>query len=84
MAMPVILQQLARNNPMMQRVKQAVDMVKNAQNPTAMMNQMMTNNPNMKQVMDIINQCGGDPEKAFRTVAEKNGFNPQDFIDMFK
>lgn len=84
MALPVILQQLARTNPMMQRVKQAVDMVKNSQNPSALLNQMMSNNPNMKQVMDLINQHGGDPEKAFRTVAEQNGFNPDDFINMFK
>ena len=84
MAIPVILQQLARQNPMMQRVKQAVDMVKNSQNPTAMMQQMVNNNPNMKQVMDVINQHGGNPEKAFRTIAEQNGFNPDDFINMFK
>ena len=69
---------------MMQKVKQMVDMVKASNNPSAMINQMMMNNPNMKQVMDIVKQYNGDAETAFRTVAEKNGYNPQDIIDMFK
>ena len=59
-------------------------MVKNSQNPTAMIQQMMNNNPNMKQVMDVINQHGGNIEKAVRTVAEQNGLNPEDVINMFK
>ena len=84
MAIPNVLLQLARNNPMMQQIKQMMSMVNGSMNPAAMMNQMMQNNPQMKQVMDVINQYGGDPEKAFRTVAEKNGFNPQDILDMFR
>ena len=59
-------------------------MVKNSQNPTAMIQQMMNNNPNLKQVMDVINQHGGNIEKAVRTVAEQNGLNPEDVINMFK
>lgn len=60
-----------------------INTIKTAQNPQAVMNQLMMNNPQMKQVMDLVNQYGGDPEKAFRTVAEKNGLNPQDIMNMF-
>lgn len=67
----------------MQQIKQMINTIKTAQNPQAVMNQLMMNNPQMKQVMDLINQYGGDPEKAFRTVAEKNGLNPQDIMNMF-
>ena len=84
MAMPGILLQLAKNNPMIARVKQMIGMMNGSQNPSAMLNQMMANNPQMKQVMDIINQHGGDPEKAFRTVAEQNGFRPEDIMEMLK
>ena len=81
MAIPGILQQLAKTNPMMQRVKQMMNMG----NPSAMLNQLMQNNPQVKQVMDMINtQYGGDAEKAFRTVAEKNGINPEDILNMMK
>ena len=68
----------------MQQIKQMIDTVKMAQNPQAAMNQMIMNNPQMKQVMDIVNQYGGDSDKAFRSVAEQYGINPQDILDMFK
>lgn len=84
MAMPVILQQIAKSNPMMQKVKQMMGMVGNAQNPQAVLNQMITNNPNLKQVMDYIQQSGGDPQKAFYSLAEQKGINPQDILDMLK
>ena len=84
MAMPGILQQLAKTSPMMGRIKQMMNMVRMSQNPTAMINQMMANNPQMKQVMDIVNQYGGDPDKAFRTLAEQNGIDPQEIMNIFK
>lgn len=59
-------------------------MLKSAQNPQLMLNQMITNNPQMKQIMDIINQSGGDPKSAFYSMAEKTGVNPQDVLDMLK
>ena len=59
-------------------------MVNASQNPQAMLNQLMSNNPQMKQVMDVINQNGGDPQKAFYAMADKLGVNPQDVFDMMK
>ena len=55
-----------------------------AQNPQMMINQLMNNNPQMKPVMDAINQAGGDPKKAFYDLAEQKGINPQDILDMLK
>lgn len=84
MGIPSVLLQLAKNNPKMLQIKQMMNMVNGAQNPQMMLNQLLMNHPQMKQVMDIINQHGGDPETAFRTVAEKNGINPEDIINMMK
>ena len=84
MAMPGILQQLARSNPMMGQIKQMMSAIKMAQNPTAMLNQMVMNNPNLKQVMDIVNQYGGDANKAFTAYAEQNGINPNEIMGMLK
>lgn len=84
MALPGILQQLAKNNPMMSSVRQMMGMINNAQNPSAMLNQMMQNNPQMKQVYDIIQQAGGDPKAAFYNLAQQKGINPQDILDMMK
>ena len=86
MAIPQILQQLGKSNlmGMAQPVRQMMNMVRSAQNPQLMLNQLATNNPKLKQVMDIVNQSGGDPQKAFYDTAEKMGVNPQDILNMLK
>ena len=61
-----------------------INTIQAAQNPQAMLNQMAQNNPQMKQVMDVINQHGGDIGKAVRTVAEQNGLKPEDVMEFFK
>ena len=79
-----ILQQLAMSSPAMGQIKQMIGMVRAAQNPQAMINQMMMNNPNMKRVMQIVNQYGGDANRAFQEMAQQNGINPQEIMDMMK
>lgn len=84
MAMPGILQQIAKSSPMMAKVKQLMGMVNGSQNPQAMLNQMMMQNPQLKQIMDYVQQSGGDPKTAFYSMADKMGVNPQDILDMLK
>ena len=84
MAIPNILMQLARNNPMLGQIKQMMGMVRTSQNPQAMLNQMITSNPKLKQVMDIVNQYGGDPDKALEEVSRQYGVTPQDIYDLLK
>jgi len=59
-------------------------MLKAAQNPVAMLNQMTINNPNLKTVMDIVNQYGGDPNKALEEVSKQYGVTSQDIYDLLK
>lgn len=84
MAIPSILLQLARNNPKMMQLKQMMNAVKMAQNPTAMLNQMAMNNPQLKQVMDIVGQYGGDVNKALTDIAGQNGIDPNELINLLK
>lgn len=84
MGIPAIMQQLLQSSPAMTNIKNMVSMIRGAQNPQAMLNQMMTNNPNAKQVMDLINQAGGDPRKAFYQLAEQKEVNPDDIMNMLK
>ena len=49
-----------------------------------LLNQIMQTNPALGQVMDIVKQYGGDANKAFYAVAEQNGINPQDILNMLK
>lgn len=55
--------------------------IKSTSNPQMLLNQMMSNNPQVKQ---IINQYGGDPKTAFYKYAEANNVNPDDILNMLK
>lgn len=59
-------------------------MVKTANNPQAMVNQIMQNNPNFKKVQEIGKQYNGDYEKAFRETAKQMGIDPDEFINNLK
>ena len=66
---------------MMLQARQMVQAIKSCGNPQSMINQMMSQNP---QVNQIINQYGGDPKTAFYKYAEANGVNPDDILQMMK
>lgn len=76
--------QLAKSNPMMEQIKQMRTMLQTAQNPTAMLNQMVMSNPQLKQVMDIVQQHGGDSMKAFYAVAKQKCIDPNEILNMLK
>ena len=82
MAIPNVLLQLARNNPKIQQIKQMMKTVQMAQNPQLALNQMISQNPQLKQVMDMVNQNGGDVNNLIRTVAEQNGISTQDIMEL--
>lgn len=56
--------------------------LRSAQNPLAMLNQMAQGNPMYKQALDIVNQYGGDYNRAFRDLAAKNGYDPNEIMRM--
>ena len=77
-----IIQALNKTN--MSRIgqaKQMAQMFKSTSNPNALVNQMVNNNPQVKQ---IINQYGGDPKTAFYKYAEASGVDPNEVLDMLK
>ena len=86
MGIPAILQQLGKSNmaQLAQPVRQMMSMVRTAQNPQAALNQLIMSNPQMKQVMDIVQKHGGDPMAAFRKEAEAAGINPDEIMGMLK
>lgn len=65
----------------MGQIRQMVQMIRTSNNPQAMLNDMLSKNP---QVNQIINQYGGDPRTAFYKFAEANGINPDEILGMFK
>ena len=77
-----IMRQIYAANPRMNQIKQAMNVVRAAKNPQAALMNMMGNNPQMRQVQNIIQQHGGDPMQAFRAMAEQNGLDPDEILSM--
>ena len=84
MAIPAILQQLGKSQPAMGQIKQMMQMVRSAGNPQAMLQQLAMNNPQVRQVMEIVQKHGGDPMTAFREEAEARGVDPEEILRMLK
>ena len=62
------------------RVTQTIQMIKAISNPQTMIQQL----PQFKQVMDYVNENGGDPQRAFYKMADQMGINPDDIINQLK
>ena len=53
-------------------------------NPQALLSQLSQNNPNMQRVNQLIQQNGGDARKAFYSLANQMGVNPDEILSMLK
>ena len=74
-----MMQRLNQNN-----IMNMFNMLKNANNPQAMIKQLMMNNPNVKSAVDYINANGGNAQDAFYKLANEKGVNPEDILSQFK
>ena len=83
MAIPTILQQLGQGmNPGVQnnlgQIRNMVNLIKNAGNPQALLNNMIAQNPQMKQAIQYVNDNGGNPKAAFEKLAKEKGIDPDE------
>ena len=61
----------------LQQLKDIMNNIKMAQNPQLALNQLLSSSPELKQAFTIINQYGGDPQKAFYAYAQQMGIDPE-------
>ena len=47
-------------------------------------NQMAASNPQMQQVMQFVNQNGGDAKQAFYNLAQQRGIDPNEVLNQLK
>ena len=47
-----------------------------ARNPQAAFENMLRTNPQIQQAVEYINQCGGDPQRAFQNLLKQQGLDP--------
>lgn len=76
-----ILQMLNQQSRQLNPANNIISMIKNSQNPQALISNMMAQNP---QVANIINAYGGDPKAAFYGLAQQKGVNPDDILNMLR
>ena len=62
-------------------VKQAMSMAQAASNPNMMVQRLLSQNP---QVQQLIQQAGGDPKKAFYTLAQQMGVDPEQILSQLR
>lgn len=64
------------------QLRETLEKIKMVQNPSAMIQGMLNNNPKSKELMEFLKPYNGDYEKAFRDLATKQGM-PQEQMDKF-
>lgn len=81
-----MLQALAKNQQPnnLSQIKNMMNMIRNSNNPQAMLNNMLSQNPQMQQVMNYINQNGGNAQQAFYKMAQEKGINPNEILNLLK
>ena len=55
-------------------------MAKASRNPMAAIQQMSQGNPQLQQVLQVVQQNGGDAKTAFYNMAKQKGVNPDDVL----
>ena len=58
------------------QIRNMVNLIKNAGNPQALLNNMIAQNPQMKQAIQYVNDNGGNPKAAFEKLAKEKGIDP--------
>ena len=78
-----LFQQLNQNRSLSlpSNIRQMIKMVKSAQNPQAMVQQMINENPQLKSAIQMSN---GDAEQAFKSMCRQMNVNPDEIMNMLK
>lgn len=75
------------NQPLLnnlQQIKEMMSLVQGASNPTIMMQNMISQNPKLKEIMNFVNQNGGDAKAAFYALAKQKGVDPEQVLSMLR
>ena len=70
--------------PNLAPIKQMMQMVRGSQNPQAMLQTLAQSNPQLRQVLDVVQQAGNDPQRAFYAMCEQKGIDPNTILNALK
>ena len=86
MSLPPILRALqGTGNPAgLGQIRQMMDAVRSSGNPSAMISQLAQGSPQLRSVLQLVQQAGGDPKKAFYDLAQQKGVDPDEILGMLR
>lgn len=61
-------------------IKQMLNTLKMAQNPQALLNGMIGQNPQLKSVIDLVTSSGKSPKDLFYEMARQKGVDPEQVL----
>ena len=67
------------NGVNMQQVKQIYSMLRNSNNPNYLLNQMASQNPQLRQAINLI-KSNGNYEQIFRDMCRQRGIDADEFV----
>lgn len=77
-----------KGNNLAETINKFTSTVKMSKDPGLALQTLIQNNPNIQSAYDnaqkYINECGGDPERAFRKFADQNGVSAENILQMFR
>lgn len=74
--------QLLPNN--ISQIKNMMNLFKGAKNPQQMLMNMANQNPQMRQVMNLIQNSNKSPKDLFYEMAQQKGIDPNQIINMLQ
>ena len=79
-----IIKEKTSINPQLTQIKQMMQTVRSAGNPNAMMQSLLSRNPQYAQAMKLIQESNGDAQAAFYKLAEQKGVDPNEILSALR
>jgi len=65
-------------------VQQMANMMKTMRNPQATLNQLSQSNPQVKELMTMLQSSGKSPKEMFYQMAQEKGVDPEEILKMLR
>ena len=72
--------QMPTQNPQMQQIKNLMRTVQMSANPQLALQQIINQNPNLKNILNLANSNGVNLQQLFYTMAQQKGADPQQVL----
>ena len=71
-------------SPQQNNIQQLINIMKSSSNPQAMIQKMISTNPKMQSIINMMQQSGQTPKQFFYQYAQQIGVDPNQVLNMFR